>query len=80
MNGEISRAEIKAVLPEDVSFSLRTVSFSDLARGEAAVLSVKRDGQQVPSMMSGEELEEWRDVLEGMKKVRGRRYKGKVIV
>lgn len=77
---EITRAGIKAVLPEDVSFSLRTVGFTDLARAEAVEIKVKRQGRELPGMMSAQELEEWRDVLEGLKRLKGARYKGKVII
>jgi hypothetical protein len=76
----LTRKQIKSMLPSDVTFSLRKVSFADLARDEAVKLHIKRNGREIPSMMSAEELEQWRDVIEARKTITGNTYQGKRII
>lgn len=78
---ELTRKQIKSMLPEDVTFSLRKVSFSDLARSEAVSLKIKRNGEELPSMFFGDEqFTYWKDVLDSVKEIKKHTYKGDKII
>lgn len=76
----LKRKDIKNLLPDDVTFSLKKVSFVDLARDEAVKLFVYRDGMERPSMLTHDDLEYWKDVIEAEKEIRGSFYNGKRII
>lgn len=77
---ELTRKDIKSYFPGDVKISLKTISFSDLARGEAVKLHIYRDGKELPSMLDSTQLEAWKDIIDARKKVIGNHYKGKRII
>lgn len=77
---DLTRAEIGAVLPEGTTFTLRKVSFSDLARDEAYSIKVKRAGVEMPSLFTSQDLEDWSKVLKAIRLITQHTHKGKRIL
>ncbi|MFW6008153.1 MAG: hypothetical protein ACOCP8_02705 [archaeon] len=77
---DLTRKQIKEILPNNVTFSLRKISFSDLARDEAYKLTVKQGGKELPNMFTPETLKHWQDVIDAVKEVKKHTYKGGKII
>ena len=79
---KLKRKEIKEMLPEDVSFSLKKVPFTDLARGEAKQLHVYRNGTEIYpcSIVPEEFLESHKDIFRAVNRIRGNYYGVAVII
>ena len=72
---DLTRKQIKNMLPKDITFSLRKTSFSDLARDEAITIKIKRNGEELPSMFFGsEQFTYWKDVLDASKEIKKHTY------
>lgn len=81
MSSDLTRKQIAEALPDDVTFTLRKVDFTDLARDYAYSLKVFRGGEPMPSMfINKEHMREWSDVLDVLPLLKDYTYKGKRIL
>lgn len=79
---DAKRSEIVGLFPSDVKVTLRRVDFTDLARSSAYHLSVKRGGEELPSVFFGQwHRERWDDVIDAVQYVKENfTYKGGTIL
>lgn len=79
---DISRKGIKELLPPSVTFSIRKVDFTDLARGQAYDLKIKRGDEELPEIFFGDSHRDgWLDVIMAKNRIKANHtYKGCTIL